>query len=242
MARKYLAFDIETAKEVPGEEFIWRPHRPLGISCAATLTSDSDKPRLWYGKSSDDVTAKQMSVPETTQLVRYLAEMAANGYTILTWNGLGFDFDVLAEESQSIHDCMAIALDHVDMMFHLVCTLGFPVSLQKAADGMGVPGKPAGMTGIKAPKAWAEGQHEVVLDYVAQDVRIALQIAHACDQHRHFQWITQRGIRKTVPLSNGWLIVREAMKLPEPDTSWMTRPLSRREFSGWLSESVCAMP
>ncbi len=166
MARKYLAFDIETAKEVPGEEFIWRPHRPLGISCAATLTSDSDKPRLWYGKSSDDATAKQMSVPETAELVRYLAAMAANGYTILTWNGLGFDFDVLAEESQSIHDCMAIALDHVDMMFHLVCSLGFPVSLQKAADGMGVVGKPAGMTGIKAPKAWADGQHEVVLGRV----------------------------------------------------------------------------
>jgi len=235
MARRYLAFDIETAKDVPGEEFIWRPHRPLGISCAATLASDSDQPQLWYGKSSDGSPAKQMSVQETTELVRYLARMAAEGYTILTWNGLGFDFDVLAEESRSKPDCMSIALDHVDMMFHLVCSLGYPVSLQKAADGMGVPGKPQGMTGIRAPKAWAEGQHQVVLDYVSQDVRIALQIGQACDQQREFHWITQRGARKSVPLANGWLIVREAMKLPEPDTSWMSKPLSRREFSGWLS-------
>ncbi len=32
-----LAFDIETAKEVPGVDFDWRPHRPLGIACAAYL-------------------------------------------------------------------------------------------------------------------------------------------------------------------------------------------------------------
>ena len=34
MTRRYLAFDIETAKDVPGVEFNWRAHRPLGISCA----------------------------------------------------------------------------------------------------------------------------------------------------------------------------------------------------------------
>ena len=43
MARRYLAFDIETAKDVPGDDFNWRPHRPLGIACAATLDSDSSQ-------------------------------------------------------------------------------------------------------------------------------------------------------------------------------------------------------
>jgi hypothetical protein len=31
MPRKYLAFDIETAKDVPEADFNWKPHRPLGI-------------------------------------------------------------------------------------------------------------------------------------------------------------------------------------------------------------------
>ena len=61
MARKYLAFDIETAKDVPGEDFNWRPHRPLGISCAATLTSDSSELRLWHGKLPDGSPAGRMS-------------------------------------------------------------------------------------------------------------------------------------------------------------------------------------
>ena len=51
MARRYLAFDIETAKDVPGEDFNWRPHRPLGISCAATLASPSSEVLLWHGKT-----------------------------------------------------------------------------------------------------------------------------------------------------------------------------------------------
>ena len=41
MKRKYVAFDIETAKDVPGEDFNWKPHRPLGICCAAALPADA---------------------------------------------------------------------------------------------------------------------------------------------------------------------------------------------------------
>jgi hypothetical protein len=37
-----------------------------------------------------------------------------------------------------------------------------------------------------------------------------------------------------MPLPNGWLTVREAWMLPEPDTSWMSNPLKRRDFTSWL--------
>jgi hypothetical protein len=43
MNRRYLAFDIETAKLIPENEPDWKSHRPLGISCAATLLADSDE-------------------------------------------------------------------------------------------------------------------------------------------------------------------------------------------------------
>ena len=38
--RKYLAFDLEIAREIP-EGGDWKANRPLGISCAATLASDT---------------------------------------------------------------------------------------------------------------------------------------------------------------------------------------------------------
>lgn len=50
MKHRYLAFDIETVKDFPGEGSDWRSHRPLGISCAATLASDSTQLQVWHGK------------------------------------------------------------------------------------------------------------------------------------------------------------------------------------------------
>ena len=44
MMRKYLAFDIETAKDIPGEDFNWKPHRPIGICCAAALAEGAKQP------------------------------------------------------------------------------------------------------------------------------------------------------------------------------------------------------
>jgi hypothetical protein len=128
-----------------------------------------------------------MSREDAQGLVQYLANMAANGYRILTWNGLGFDFDILAEESGAAASCKECALGQVDIMFHVFCSLGYPVGLDKAAQGMGLPGKPPGMSGIKAPRLWAQGHFKEVLEYVAQDVRTAMQLAQTCEQRRTFE-------------------------------------------------------
>jgi hypothetical protein len=234
MARKYLAFDIETSKDVPGADFNWRSHRPLGISCAATLTSDTEQPLLWHGKTAAGLPDKRMTREEARALVQYLSKMVADGFTILTWNGLGFDFDILAEESGAVAECAECALGHVDMMFQVLCSLGYPIGLDKAAQGMGLPGKPPGMSGILAPQLWAQGRFQQVLEYVAQDVRTTMQLARAGEERRKLEWITRKGTKSSMPLRNGWLSVREALKLPEPDTSWMSAPISRREATAWL--------
>ena len=109
------------------------------------------------------------------------------------------------------------------------------MGLDKAAQGMGLPGKPVGMSGAEAPRLWAQGQFDKVLDYVAQDVRIAMQIALAAEERRKFEWITRKGTRSSMPLPNGWLTVQDALRLPAPDTSWMSKPLSRVEFTAWLA-------
>ena len=96
MKRKYLAFDIETAAEVPGPDFNWRQHRPLGITCAAALPTGGEEAIVWQGSTSSGTPAKRMSTDEVERLVARLAEFVADGYTLLTWNGLGFDLDILA--------------------------------------------------------------------------------------------------------------------------------------------------
>lgn len=234
MPRKYVAFDIETAKDVPGEDFNWKPHRPLGISCAAGLCSDAKDPILWYGKTPDGTPGPRMSQADARQLVNDLSSLVAKGYTLLTWNGLGFDLDILAEESGCPQQCRDLARAHVDMMFHILCVKGFPVGLDNAAKGLGIAGKPPGMSGEKAPLLWAQGRHDDVLKYVAQDVRVALQIACLCDTQRRFTWLTRKGTPSTMDLRKGWLTVGEALELPLPDTAWMTNPIPRSASAGWL--------
>ena len=235
MIRKYVAFDIETAAHIANFRGDWRSFRPLGITCAAALASDAEQAAVWHGKNPDGAPAARMSRAEARQLVDRLAALTAEGYTILTWNGLGFDFEVLAEESGDLAACRELALAHVDMMFHVFCNRGYPVALDNAAKALRIPGKPQGMSGFLAPRLWAEGRHQEVLDYVADDVRIALEIARRCEAERRFQWITIQGRRQAMPLARGWLTVRQAIELPEPDTSWMPRPIRRSRFTAWLA-------
>jgi hypothetical protein len=67
MERKYLAFDLETAKVLPENMPDWKSHRPLEISCGATLCDD--ELALWAGK-------EQMTQEECAELVQYLKTKA----------------------------------------------------------------------------------------------------------------------------------------------------------------------
>jgi hypothetical protein len=229
MKNKYLAFDLETAKVLPENTHDFKPYRPLGIACAATLLSDTNELILWQGEGN------QMSQQEAAKVVDYLKSQTANGYTILTWNGTHFDFDILAEESGMLAECRELAVRHIDMMFHVLCKLGYGVSLDAAAKGMGLEGKPEGMNGAVAPALWAEGKREEVLKYVAQDVRTTLEVALACEACGCLKWISKSGNLRTMALPRGWFTVEEAGKLRLPNTSWMTDPWKREEFTEWMA-------
>jgi hypothetical protein len=230
---KYTAFDIEIAQSLPDGVSDWSSYRPLGISCAASMNSDGETD-LWFGTTPSGEYSSQMSVAESQKLVAHLQNQVEAGYVIVTWNGLGFDFDILAEESGMISECKDLAVDHIDMMFHVFCLKGYPLGLDKAAKGMGLKGKPPGISGEMAPRMWAEGQYQEVLDYVKQDVKTLMELAHAIDMERHLRWTSNSGRPQRLPLPSSWLTVREAMELPEPDTSWMSNPWPRTKFTKLL--------
>jgi hypothetical protein len=236
MKRKYLAFDIETAKILPRDVPDILAHRPLGITCAAALATDKKDPQLFYSTDAGGTPSAQMSKDDLSALVDFLTAQVKNDYTILTHNGLGFDFDVLAEESGRLNDCGELAIGHVDTMFHVFCCKGFGVKLDKAGEAIGVR-KLEGVEGWKAPQLWKDGKHETVLKYVGQDCRIALEVAEKSEERRRFSWITGSGTIGNLDLSKGWLTVQDAMKLPLPDTSRMKfTPWPRSKFTKWLDE------
>jgi hypothetical protein len=236
MIRRYLAFDIETAKILPERVGNLLAHRPLGICCAAAVAGDRPDPMVWHGRTIDGSIAPSMSVAEVRTLVHDLQDFVNEGYTLLTWNGLGFDLDVLAEESGLLPECARLAAAHVDMMFHVVCALGHRLALDNAARGMGLEGKTPGVTGHQAPILWAQGRHAEAIEYNVRDARVTLALAGASESARALRWITRKGSLGELSLPDGWLEVRRARLLPQPDTSWMTDPPKREDFFRWFPQ------
>jgi hypothetical protein len=240
MSRKFLAFDLEIATDIPTGTEDWKSLAPLGITVAATMSDLHGGAMAHYGAKADWQTKQvgpkpRMSQADAIKLVDYLTSMGSSGYTILTWNGLSFDFNVLAIESELYKECASLALHHVDMMFHIFCVKGFAVGLDNAAKAMKTNRKTEGVHGDMAPQMWRDGKYKEVIEYVTQDVKTTLDLGQTCESEKIFRWITKRGPMAFMPLTDGWLTVEEALKLPEPDVSWMDKPWPRSKFSAWMT-------
>lgn len=231
--RSYLAFDLETTTAFRAEAN-WKTCRPLGVACAVTQASDAKRPVLWHS-GSKSAPERQMSRRDLKRLVRHLIAEVRSGYTLISWNGLGFDFDILAEESGMLAECKRLALNHVDMMFQALCQLGYGIRLDSAAKGMRIPTKPSGVTGALIPQMWNDGKSNEVFDYAAHDARIILELGEQCAAKGYLRWITRRRIPRKIRLPSGWLPVNAARELPEPHPSQALRKWGRTNFTGWLS-------
>jgi len=230
---KFLAFDIEIAAIVKGTD--WKAFRPLGISVAATMPS-GEKPRLWYGEGRpNDQPLPRMPRAQVQVLVAYLQERVREGFTICTWNGLRFDFDILAEESGLVRECAELALDHVDPMFHFFCEQGWAFGLKAAARGIGL-NKTEGMDGALAPVLWAAGQYAQIMDYVIQDVQITLAVTEAAHRYGSLPWMNSKGRPMRWDIRGSKLLTcREALQLPEPaPPAWIKDPWRRADFTTWM--------
>lgn len=236
-----VAFDIEIAKEVEGND--WSIFRPLGITCAALCYESGETVIVHGGLGVRDYAPRL-----TYENARRLVDKLGNN-TIITWNGMGFDFDILAEEcchpykrnGLYVDLCKSLALNHIDIGFQMFCERGFMVGLNAAAKGLGLKGKTEGMDGAKAPTLWAQGffQQEKVLEYVGQDAVTTMQVYKELLKQGSLTWTTKRGTPAKYPwtptVKEGRLLtVKECLELPLPNTSWMDEAWSREKFTGWI--------
>lgn len=240
----WVTFDLETSKVLPADANL-DENRPLGISCAATLTRDGELKKWSAPSLADDwqlPRPAQMTSAQLADLADYLEDLAAKRYKIVTWNGLKFDFDILQEEIGSDHYTKIlaeIALHcHIDMMFNLLCLKGYPCSLQKAAEGLGLEGKMVGMDGGQAPQMWQDGYESQnrVLEYVAQDALATADVFSLVQRFNEMRWISKSGkLMKASPTVGSFLeTVDQANQWPLPNTSWMKeKGLTREDCLAW---------
>ncbi|MFN2159361.1 MAG: ribonuclease H-like domain-containing protein [Anaerolineales bacterium] len=238
---KLAAFDIEIAKEIPAGVKNWQKYEPLGISCAALAANDEKQVRIWKGMP-------KMDREGCLEIVSDLNDFVERGYTLLTWNGCKFDFNVLAQETGLYTRCAEMAKNHYDLMLMVTFTQGHFLSLQAALEGSGLKGKLknvtlkngrvlTGMDGALAPRLWKAGEYEAVLAYLREDVTQLLELASVTVRNRALRWISRSGNFRRMPVER-LLTVHECFLLPEPDVSWSFRPPSRSGFIDWMPVGI----
>lgn len=230
---KFIGFDLEITKEIPsGSE--WKSIRPLGISCASAVADDFVQ--NWYGTKDNEIQPS-MSKEEVQGMLDFLSEKVRDGYSLVTWNGLQFDFDVLAEESGNKDLCQELSANHYDLMFQFFCYKGFPVGLNTVAKALGLQGKTEGMHGDLAPVMWANKEFSKVLEYVEQDSRTTLEVVKAIETKKCIIWVSKAG--KTNYCSFPKILsVKDCLSIPIPDQSWMSNPMSRDSYYSWWEYNI----
>lgn len=236
---KLASFDIEIAKDLPDNFDRWEDYAPLGITCAAVALSDSEEVKYWSG-------VPQMSKQQCIELVRDLQALVKDGYSLLSWNGAGFDFHVLAQESGLFEENGELAFNHIDMMLMVTFQKGWYLSLQKALTGAGLKGKLKSVTlsdgtkiqdmdGSKAPRLWRTGEQDAVLEYLRADVIQPLKLAEDIQSSGSIRWTSNNGKPQVVKVQQLQTVLK-CFEIPEPDVSWMSDPPTRTQFVSWIPD------
>jgi hypothetical protein len=234
---RYLGFDLEVCTWP--EDNNWDRKTNLGVSCIGLMGTDWNEHEVYYASACNgSPEARAMNEQELKFVAEELVGYTGLGYTLVTWNGLQFDFLVMAL-ADPVHamEYKAHAMNHIDPMFEIFCVKGWPVGLNAVAKGIGLPGKMTdGVSGADAPKMWMEGtleDRQKVLEYVGQDAKTTLDIVEAGTRMEQLKWQSKLSRRwQMIPYKHP-RTVKECLELPEPDNSWMTNPLTRKGFYDW---------
>ncbi len=228
---KLLSFDIEISDifELARYEDMEK-YAPFHISVAATAISGGEE-RIWYSEDGQGRPALNMSPARARQLLDYLKEMQELGYMVCAWNGLGFDLKWIGHQADAVSLAAEIALRSYDPMFQFFTQAGFPVSLAKVAQAMGIAQEKL-MDGADAPKQWRAGNCRLVMDYCLGDCQMTNQVVQAIARAGQVRWVTARGSVSSKPMPR-LKTVAEVITDPEPDQSWMDSPMPRSRFFQW---------
>jgi hypothetical protein len=232
---KYVAFDIETSQKAPDDR---ASIGKLDITCVGYYISGEQHTlkSSFYGDFVQGVGFEVMKELHINRVVCWLWEHYKQGYQIVSWNGMGFDFPVLAGNASARYKerVETIAWGSYDPAFHMLCEKGFMIGLGSYAEVNDLGVKT--MDGLEAVEKWSLGFEEQleVIEYVKHDALLTARAWEKMNERGAVEWITRSGKSSVWQPSKRFLPVEEAYGLPLPDTSWMDNPFKREEFYDWM--------
>lgn len=243
MTGRFVSWDIETVVVEGGQ-----PTDPMEIFVAA-VAIEPDGPHapevvFWEFDNGDEVE----------DMLKELLVLDELGYILTTCNGASFDFKQLMYSLPDYHHEIAqLCARHFDPTCVVLCRRGFPVGLDAMASYMVGEGKihsttlndgitKATIEGVQAYDFWKRGEREAVKTYLKGDVMQQLALAQAIRRTNTIKWQSKSGKLVSVRAAtekptSGLMMVEEAIRLPVPNTSWMSEPIDRQASYRWIMSS-----
>ncbi len=232
---KLLSFDIEISDVFElGKHEDMEKYAPFNISVGATAIHNGEE-LVWYSEEEGQ-PALNLTRERAHDLLDYLDKMQQEGFMVCAWNGLSFDLKWLGHQAGAMALAARIALKSYDPMFQFFNQAGFPVGLGKVAEGMAIPQEKL-MNGADAPKQWRAGNHQEVMDYCLGDCQMTNLIVRSIQEVRQVRWVTARGQISSKPMAR-LKSVEEVIQDPEPDQSWMDKPMPKTKFYEWVRQAT----
>lgn len=245
--------EITRNRDLPRDEIVddvWKGW-PFGISVAAVRVEGVNLLyNMWgdFGPALYSINEKldgqlfdqkAISVSRAHGLMDTLLGYQQEGRRVFAWNGVSFDWQLLARLTGRFQDARTGALNSYDPMFQGLCVAGFPVKLESVAMAFGYPGKP--ISGGNAPQLWEDGLHDVVCEYVQADTLMLQRVVHKAEQFGGLKWLSKKNSTLFTPFfPRELLTVEQCMGLPLPDTSWAKDDggltVTREQFIAWFDE------
>lgn len=175
---------------------------------------------------------------DAVAMATFLVEARARA-TIVSFNGLSFDFQVLAHKCEPALQrqvaALAISEQHVDIMFAFAGAHGYYASMQSFAESLGLSKTWDGAA------AAASDDVDAIIAYCKQDVRVLQKVHEAALQNgflarktkagRPVKWVLTAGMG---PQNTACVIAN--LRTFKPDQRWMTNPpVLPDALSGWTT-------
>lgn len=211
--------DIETVNEIPDT---WNAN-PSALPIACIGVKIDDKSVLIYNNTEKNGEA--MTQNQVEHVIDKLLEYDSLNCKIVSFNGSGFDIKLLAQYMKSDKNkymkVRKMNLNHIDLMFLVVCNRGHPAGLSKITEAMGVGKKSLEGGGLESVKLWAAGKYEDVYNYNTKDVELLYDLFKEVNKTKTIQFMSKAGNRIKFPVEV--LTVSDAYNLPPLERELMSR-------------------
>lgn len=233
-----LAINLQSDKIIPEDGQL----NDMGIICVSIINEKNEINTWKPENNSFGYCQNKLSSEQVNQVIEKLKQEKK----IISWNGLGFDLQILYNNSSDTNlkkDLIKIAKKHVDLAYAFLCENGYMISMKKVFLESLNNQIDSPIDAKSYPVLWTAGKEgqELVINANQQSVSNLLTIYQDLVKNKKLKYLSKAGNLnewKPITFKNLPLSVNNASLIDLPDNGFLPEEIqqmfSRTNFNHWL--------